>query len=245
MVTGSDERHCAIVSGGSSGIGRATVDRLASLGMTGVVLDRASGPDLPDGWEHVTLDLTDVAAVPTVVHALRERIPCPHVVVAAAGANGTVPSAYDLTPEEWDRVIDINLRGTFFLTREIMRWQREAGRRGRIVTVASQLGTAVVRPNPHYQISKAGVIQLTRTLALEGAADGIVVNTVSPGIVVTPMTDRYVEDESWTRDRLGRIPLGRFAGPDEVAEVIVAIATLETDYMTGSEIVVDGGYLLP
>lgn len=245
MESRNDERRYAIVSGGSSGIGRATVERLAALGMTGVVLDRTSVPDLPDGWEHVTLDLTDVATIPAVVLALRERIPSPHVLVAAAGANGTVPSAYDLTPEEWDRVIDINLRGTFFLTREIMRWQREAGRRGRIVTVASQLGSVVVRPNPHYQISKAGVLQLTRTLALEGASDGIVVNAVSPGIVLTPMTERYVEDESWARDRLGRIPLGRFARPGEVAEVIVAIATLETDYMTGSEIVVDGGYLLP
>lgn len=236
---------CAIVSGGTSGIGRKTVERLAGQGIRGVVLDRTPRGDLPNGWEHVPLDLTDVTAIPAVIGQLRQRIPCPRILVTAAGANGSVPSIFDLTPQEWDRVIDTNLRGTFFLARDVMRWQKDEAQEGRIVTVASQLATAVVRPNPHYQISKAGILQLTRVLALEGATCGIRVNTVSPGIVVTPMTERYVEDEAWKRDRLGRIPLDRFADPDEIAEVIVAVAMLETSYMTGSEIVIDGGYLLP
>lgn len=235
----------AIVSGGTSGIGRATVDRLAARGIHGVVLDRTTRGALPHGWEHVPLDLTNDTAIPAVIGQLRERIPCPRILVTAAGANGSVPSIFDLTPPEWDRVIDTNLRGTFFLARDVMCWQKDEGENGRIVTVASQLATAVVRPNPHYQISKAGILQLTRVLALEGATCGIQVNAVSPGIVVTPMTERYVEDETWKHDRLGRIPLARFAEPDEIAEVIVAVAMLETSYMTGSEIVIDGGYLLP
>ena len=235
----------AIVSGGTSGIGRATVDRLAARGVRGVVLDRTTRGVLPDGWEHVTLNLTDVTAITAVIDQLRGRIPCPRILVTAAGANGSVSSIFDLTQPEWDRVIDTNLRGTFFLARDVMCWQKDEGKEGRIVTISSQLATAVVRPNPHYAISKAGILQLTRVLALEGATCGIRVNAVSPGIVVTPMTERYVQDETWKQDRLGRIPLARFAEPDEIAEVIVAVAMLETSYMTGSEIVIDGGYLLP
>jgi NAD(P)-dependent dehydrogenase (short-subunit alcohol dehydrogenase family) len=235
----------AVVAGGSSGIGRATVALLARRGVRGTVLDRdPPSHALPSDWAYVCLDLSDVAAIVRTVRDVVLERGAPDLLVNAAGVNGTVPDAFTLDEHEWDRVHDVNLRGAFFLAREVMRTMRD-GTGGRIINVASQLGTAVIRPNPHYQIAKAGVIQMTRVLALEGAAHGVQVNVVSPGIVVTPMTERVMADGEWTEDRLARIPLGRFALPEEIAEVIVAVGLLHTPYMTGAEIVVDGGYLLP
>jgi NAD(P)-dependent dehydrogenase (short-subunit alcohol dehydrogenase family) len=235
----------AIVSGGASGIGRATVALLAERGLRGVVLDVASPDTLPAGWEHAELDLADVPAVQRMVAQLRERLPAPGLLVSAAGVNGRAPTAFDVDAEEWDRVLDVNLRGTFFLARDVLTWMRDGGRGGRILNVASQLASVVVEPNPHYQISKAGVLQMTRALALAGAAYDVQVNTISPGIVSTPMTEQVRTDATWTTDRLARIPAGRFAEPEEIAEVIAAVGLLETTYLTGTEIVVDGGYLLP
>jgi len=235
----------AIVSGGSSGIGWATVARLAERGLVGVILDVIPPDALPPGWEHERVDLADAHAVQRSVSLLRERLPAPRLLVSAAGLNGRASTAFDVDVEEWDRVLDVNLRGTFFLARDVLAWMRDGGRGGRIINVASQLASVVVPPNPHYQISKAGVLQLTRALALAGAPHDVQVNTVSPGIVSTPMTAQVRADAAWSADRLARIPAGRFAAPEEIAEVIAAIGLLETSYVTGTEIVVDGGYLLP
>ncbi len=233
----------ALVAGGASGIGAATVRRLAGHGVHGVVLDRDPFPDDLAGWETHVVDLGDPQAIDDEIARLHDAFSAPRLLVNAAGVNGSASSAYDVDSHEWDRVHAINLRGAFLLARDVLAWMRDDGG-GSIINVASQLATAVVRANPHYQVAKAGVLQVTRTLALEGAADGVSVNSVSPGIVTTPMTDRVMADPEWTRDRLARIPAGRFAHPEEVAEVIVAIGLLETSYLTGSEIVVDGGYLL-
>jgi NAD(P)-dependent dehydrogenase (short-subunit alcohol dehydrogenase family) len=235
----------ALVSGGASGIGAATVRLLARRGLSGVTLDVREPDDLPPGWEHVSLDLSEVTGLQACVTALRGRLPAPRLLVNAAGVNGRASSAFEVDVEEWDRVLDVNLRGTFFLARDVLAWMRDDARGGHIVNVASQLASVVVPPNPHYQISKAGVLQVTRALALAGAPHSVQVNTVSPGIVNTPMTEGVMSDASWTSDRLARIPAGRFAEPEEIAEVIVAVGLLETSYLTGTEIVVDGGYLLP
>jgi NAD(P)-dependent dehydrogenase (short-subunit alcohol dehydrogenase family) len=235
----------ALVSGGSSGIGRATVRLLAQRGLGGVVLDVSAPEELPQDWEHVALDLADVEALQDAVTGLRGRLPAPRLLVNAAGVNGRAATPFEVDVEEWDRVLDVNLRGAFFLARDVLAWMRDEGQGGHIVNVASQLASVVVAPNPHYQISKAGVLQLTRALALAGAPHAVQVNTVSPGIVKTAMTERVMTDTDWTADRLARIPAGRFADPEEIAEVIVAIGLLGTSYLTGAEVVVDGGYLLP
>lgn len=233
----------ALITGGASGIGRATVARLAESGISGLVLDQHEAADLPSGWTSREVDISDTRALGDLVHRLRAERDSPRLLVQAAGVNGTASSAFEVDVEEWDRVHAVNLRGSFFLGRDVLAWMGEHGR-GSIINVASQLATAVVRPNPHYQIAKAGVLQLTRTLALEGASCGVSVNTVSPGIVATPMTNRVMSDASWAADRLARIPMGRFADPGEIAEVIAALGLLTTPYLTGAEIVVDGGYLL-
>lgn len=238
-----DRPDRALVAGGASGIGRATVDLLAAGGLHGLVLDPATPDDLPTGWDHLALDVSDLDALQHGVNGLRRTSPPPRLLVNAAGVNGVAASAFEVDGAEWDRVHTVNLRGAFFLARDVLDWMRERGS-GTIINVASQLASVVVRPNPHYQVAKAGLLQVTRVLALEGAPDGIAVNTVSPGIVRTPMTDRVMEDEQWTADRLARIPVGRFATADEIAEVIVAIGLVRTPYLTGTEVVVDGGYLL-
>ena len=233
----------ALVAGGASGIGRATVELLASKGLHGLVIDSSTPEDLPAGWDHHRVDISDLFALQRSVAELRRVLPPPQLLVNAAGVNGVAASAFEVDGAEWDRVHAVNLRGAFFLGRDVLDWMRERGG-GNIINVASQLASVVVRPNPHYQVAKAGVLQVTRVLALEGAPHGVSVNTVSPGIVTTPMTDRVMKDEQWKADRLASIPVGRFASADEIAEVIVAVGLVQTPYLTGTEIVVDGGYLL-
>lgn len=248
-----DESNWAIVSGGSLGIGRATVERLAAEGLSGIVLDIAEPARLPDGWAYQRTDFSSVNDIVMSVSGLRRSrvrstspisVP-PRLVVCAAGVNSDSATAFDVRAADWDRIININLRGTFFLAREVMAWMRDAESGGRIITIASTLATASVRANPHYSISKAGVVQLTRVLALEGAVHGVQVNAISPGTVETGMTVPFRTDENWSKERLPKIPAKRFAMPEEIAEVICKIGLIETTYLTGEQILVDGGFLLP
>lgn len=238
----------ALVSGGSQGIGRATVDRLASEGIGGVVLDILEPSALPVNWSFYRVDFSSVDEIlSTVAHLRTEDLNAgpPRLVVCAAGVNGSSPTAFDVDEFDWDRIIDINVKGVFFLAREAMAWMRDSGLGGRIISIASTLATASIRANPHYSISKAAVVQMTRVLALEGAVHGVQVNAISPGVVETAMTVPFRSDEAWTKERIPKIPAGRFALPEEIAEVICKIGLIETTYLTGQEIRVDGGFLLP
>jgi 3-oxoacyl-[acyl-carrier protein] reductase len=239
-----DGRH-ALVTGGLSGIGLASARLLLERGAAVAVLDRGtstpSGPlaDAP----RIRCDVRDEAAVRGAVADAADALGgLPDVLVNAAGIYRVAPIG-ELSTEEWDDVLDTNLRGTFFVAREVAARLRDAGRGGSIVNLASEAGLVadLTEPAAHYNASKAGVIALTKQLAVELAQDGIRVNAVAPGPIDTPMLTMMqdpVGGQAWLD---AHVPLRRVGTAEEVAEVILFLASDLASYVTGATVPVDGG----
>jgi 3-oxoacyl-[acyl-carrier protein] reductase len=232
-----------LVTGGASGIGLATARSLLVQGACVVVADRDGGRldaavvDLKkEGGSvgSVMLDVSDPSAVEEAIAGI-EAI---DGLVNAAGVlqMGTIA---DVTPEDWDRVLGVNLKGTFLTCKAVIpRLVARGG--GAIVNLASISGrTKSIYSAPSYVASKGGVIGLTMTLAAQHATSGVRVNCVAPGVVETPMTSVYTE-EQW-RAIVDQIPMRRIGTADEIAQVIVALLSDRFSYVTGQTINVNGG----
>ncbi len=236
----------ALVTGGASGIGRATAALLTERGASVALLDhradvvREAAATL--GAVGVVGDVRDEAAVSA---AVREAVAglggSIQVLVNAAGIYRVAP-VLELTAGEWDEVLDTNLRGTFLVSRAVVRGaEGEAGGLA-IVNLASTaaLVADAVEPTAHYNASKAGVVALTKQLAVEWAPD-VRVNAVAPGVIDTPML-RIMDDPELGNAYLEeRVPLRRLGTAEEVAEVIAFLASDRAAYVTGATVVVDGG----
>lgn len=223
----------AIVTGGASGIGRACVERLEAAGAHVVVLDLASGVDISD-------EAQVVDGVATAVSELGGL----DVAILNAGAGGSAP-LLDMTTAEWDRIMNVNLRGSFVCLREAgnaMKRTATGSQGGAIVAVTSVSGFLTERTMAHYSASKAGLAQLVRSAARELGAYDIRVNAVAPGTTDTPMfsaTDRV----PGYRERVAeRSALGRIGTAAEVADAVVALC--ELDWVTGQILAADGGVSL-
>ena len=236
----------ALVTGGASGIGRATAALLAARGASVALLDhradavREAAATL--GAVGVVGDVRDEAAVSAAVRdAVAGLGGAIHVLVNAAGIYRVAP-AVELTSGEWDEVLDTNLRGTFLVSRAVAReGAGEAGGRA-IVNLASTaaLVADAFEPAAHYNSSKAGVVALTKQMAVEWAPD-VRVNAVAPGVIDTPML-RIMDDPALGNAYLqARVPLRRLGTAEEVAEVIAFLASDRAAYVTGATVVVDGG----
>jgi NAD(P)-dependent dehydrogenase (short-subunit alcohol dehydrogenase family) len=228
-----------LVVGGASGIGRATVESLTAAGARVVVADIVPGDS-----GGLALDATDAAAVDAVVARVVADNGRLDIAVNSAGVSGAYGNVVDQDPDEWRRVIDVNLTSVFLCVRaELGQMLAQDPAGGVIVNVASAAGAMGVPGLAHYSASKHGVIGLTKTVALEHARSGIRVNAVLPGTVRTPMLQRFAGGDAGV-DKMGEItPIGRAATPEEIAAAITFLCTPAASYMTGALIPVDGGAL--
>jgi 3-oxoacyl-[acyl-carrier protein] reductase len=242
----------AIVTGGGTGIGRAVSLRLAKAGVRGVVVNysrskedaEATGKELETlGSEAMAYkaDIADEAAVKAMIAATIERFGRLDVLVNNAGTTHFIPHADldALTEEVWNDILSVNLKGTFYCCRAAAPELRKT--RGAIVNVASIAGYRATGSSIAYGVSKAGVLQLTRSLAVALAPD-VRVNSVSPGLVSTRWFRQRFGDEAAEKQESGFAaitPLGVIANPDDVAQAVMSL--VENDIITGQDLVVDGG----
>jgi NAD(P)-dependent dehydrogenase (short-subunit alcohol dehydrogenase family) len=229
---------CAIVTGGASGIGAATVGALQAAGARVAVLDQR---EAPEAEVSLTVDVGVEEQVVAGVREATERLGRLDVAVVNAGIGGMSP-ILDMTTQEWDRVMRVNLRGAFVTLRECARAMVELGRPGAIVAVTSVSGFLVDRSMAHYSASKAGLAALIRVAARELGPHGIRVNAVAPGTTDTPMFAATDAMRGYRERVSSRSALGRVGTAAEVAQAIVALCTL--DWVTGQIVAADGGVSL-
>jgi hypothetical protein len=242
--------RAVIVTGGADGIGWAACRRFAAAGDYVVVADR-NGPgaqararELGDGHIGVEADVSREADVAAMVEACVARYGRLDVLVNNAGVIDAQATPILRQPvEAFRELMGINVTGAFLAAREAGRVMLGQGR-GAIVNLASGAGIAAVPYRNGYGASKAAVMSLTRTLACEWATSGVRVNAVAPGYTRTEMVERLIAGGKVDPDRVAaRIPLGRMASPDEIAEVIVYLASDQATYVTGALVAADGGFL--
>jgi len=247
QVTG----QVAMVTGSGSGIGEAIALALAHAGANVVTTEL---PDRLDRAERVSrqieemgrrslalpLDVTDVPTIgDTVATAVRE-LGCLDIMVNNAGIQIARP-ALEVSEQDWDRVVDVNLRGVFFSAQAAGRVMVPR-RSGRIINIASQNGVIGYFNRAAYCAAKAGVVNLTRVLAIEWAPHNVLVNAVAPTFVRTPMGERTLSDPATRDDILSRIPLGRIAEPEDIVGAVVYLASPAAAMVTGHTLLVDGGW---
>ena len=246
-MAGRVEGRAAVVLGAARGIGAGIAERLAEEGASVLIgdvedaLGEATATGLGGVYRHC--DIGEPADVEAVVAAAIETFGRLDIMVQNAGIF-PLNDLVDIPVEEWDRVLRVNLRGSFLACRAAMRVMR-GQRYGRIVLTSSITGPRVVPPaHAHYAASKAGINGLIRAAALEGAAMGVTVNGVEPGNIMTEGM-RAERSDDYIRAMAASIPMGELGTPRDVANAVLYLASDEARYVTGTTIVVDGGQILP
>jgi NAD(P)-dependent dehydrogenase (short-subunit alcohol dehydrogenase family) len=242
----------AIVTGAGSGIGEAIAIRLAEEGAGVVCADvakaSATAKQIADAGGQavdITMDVRDSSGWDAAVSLARERYGTVDLLANVAGvltgvATG-VDTALSQTEEEWQRIIDINLKGYWLGMRAVLPGMLELGR-GRIVNISSVLGIIGTPEVMAYSASKGGIAAMTRAVAVDHAKMGITVNAVAPGHTKTPIQDGLDFGEADLQAMIERIPAGRIGYPPGVAAMVAFLMSDEAGYITGQEIAVDGGW---
>jgi NAD(P)-dependent dehydrogenase (short-subunit alcohol dehydrogenase family) len=242
----------AVVTGGAQAIGFACVEALAEAGAHVYIADRnpAAGKEAQAALgakgvqvDFIEMDVTDPVAVDAAAAQVfneRHRV---DILVCNAGIARSETRAEQLTDEHWRNVIDVNLNGLFWCCRAFGRLMLAAGR-GSIVNIGSMSGYIVNKPQPQaqYNASKAGVHHLTKSLAAEWGARGVRVNAVAPTYINTPMTAYAKQNKAMYDAWMSSTPMGRMGEVDEIAAVVLFLASDAASLMTGSIVVADGGY---
>ena len=241
----------AVITGAASGIGAATAQRFAAEGASIAGLDMAEPvPEVAAALESAApdvgfwpLDVRDEDQIATRVGAVMERFGRIDILMNAAGV-ASVGAVDQVGADEWDRVLDINLKGTYLVSKHVVPHMVEAGT-GAIINIASIEGLVGFSSQAAYNASKGGVVLLTRNMAADYARQGVRVNCLCPGLIETPMTAALLDDSlasvhDWFVDQH---LMGRAGRPEEVAAAALFLASDDASFVTGHSLVVDGGFV--
>jgi NAD(P)-dependent dehydrogenase (short-subunit alcohol dehydrogenase family) len=243
-VTSAQGARVAVVTGAAGGIGGAVSERLAADGFAVACLDiseaavKRQAARLPAAIG-VAVDVTDAASVRAGGARIRAELGSPWLLVNAAGVF-SIQRITELAEAEWDRLLDTNLKGPFLTCREFLPDMISAGD-GCVVNVASTAGVLGGRRRAAYCASKGGLVQLTRSLAIDHGPDGVRVNCVCPGLIDTPMADWIRQDEQALTQWAGAIPARRIGAAADVANTVAFLASPGASYVHGAVVMVDGG----
>ena len=240
QAAGQAGARTAVVTGAAGGIGQAICRRLAADGFAVAGLDLRE-PDLSElpGARAYSVNIRDADSVRQAADRIRTDLGAPWLLVNAAGVF-SIQYVTDLREEEWDRILDTNLKGPFLTCREFLPAMIEA-RDGCIVNIASTAGVRGGRKRAAYCASKGGLVLLTRSLAVDHGRDGIRVNCVCPGLIDTEMADWIRHDAAAMADFSASTPAGRIGQPADIADAVCFLASDRAGYLQGSVIMVDGG----
>jgi NAD(P)-dependent dehydrogenase (short-subunit alcohol dehydrogenase family) len=240
----------AVVTGASRGLGRSISLGLARAGAHIVGVGRteedlgALVSEVKDmGCESIAVpaDITKLGEIDRVVDRTLEEFGRVDILVNNAGINIPQPAS-EVTEEAWDKVMNINLKATFFCSQRIGRVMMEQ-RHGKIINISSQMALVGYYKRSAYCASKGGVAQITKVLAVEWAPFNINVNSVAPTFVETAMTASMFRDEAFREDVIRRIPMGKLAQPEDVVGAVVYLASPASNFVTGHTLLVDGGWV--
>ena len=235
----------AVVTGGASGIGAAIVEAYAAKGAAVVVLDRSVDAGQPVGEGSATAafncDVTIEESVVNAVSAVSEQFGRIDVLVNSAGIAVT-GAAEELTIDDWDQTMAVNLRGAFLVSQHVGRIMLAQGG-GTVISLASQAATIALPGHLAYCASKFGLVGMTKVLALEWAGRGVTANTISPTVVMTPLAKALWDNPEGDALK-AQIPTQRFAEPEEIAAVAVFLASDAAKMINGVDLLVDGGYTI-
>lgn len=239
----------AIVTGGSKGLGRAIAIGLGEAGAQVAVVSRSknlieevSNEIIKKGSKAIPVqaDVTKIEDIEQMAKVVLDKFGRIDILINNAGI-APMNKALNISVEEWNNVIDTNLKSAFLISKIIGETMiRE--KKGKIINIGSVLGKMASSTALHYCVSKAGIIQMTRALALEWAPFNINVNCIAPGFFETEMIQKHQKDEKYTRFLLFKIPFKRIAKPEEIVGTAIFLASEASDYITGQTIFVDGGY---
>ncbi len=243
----------ALITGSDSGIGQAIASQFAQEGADIIIVYHAD----QEGAQQTHLkveaagqralmvqaDVSDPTQVETLFDRVQAEFGALDILVNNAGVNGAHQPVVDMSIEAFEKTIRTNLFAPFYLCRLFARHRKEQGGKGKIINVTS-IHEEVVTPNTaDYCASKGGLRSLSWTLALELAEDGINVNNLAPGMVLTPINQKAIDDPNLRHKMEQTIPMKRAAQPEEVAKLALFLASADSDYVTGSSYVMDGGFM--
>lgn len=236
-----------LVTGAGRGLGLEIASSLHRAGaqVFGTSRDARTAAEISDrlGTPPLVLDQKNPAEVSEFVRNLWEEHGSIAGLVNNAGVNRPKPSS-EVTAEDWEEIMGANLAGPFFLSQAFHREWTKRLVKGRIVNICSQAGVVAIENRSPYGASKAGLIQLTKSLAAEWASDGIRVNGIAPTFIRTEMTKKTLEDSDFASVILSRIPIGRFGEPSDLVAGIIYLLAPGSEFMTGQTLLIDGGYTL-
>lgn len=245
----------AIITGAALGLGKATAERFAEEGAHVAITDvlEKEGKHLAkqireDGGEAQfwALDVSDEEQVRDTFAEIHDHFEGLDILVNNAGISGVNAPTHEVSSEDWDRVMDVNVKGVFYCTKHAIPYLKERGR-GSIINLSSIYGLVGGPDVPPYHASKGAVRLMSKTDALLYAEDQIRVNSVHPGYIWTPMVENHLKSsggdlEAGKKEVAALHPLGRMGDPDDIAYGILYLASDEAKFVTGAELVIDGGY---